>query len=240
MGAGAKPTATASCSYLMKMAAATSHAVLYGLILCLNPVTSSLTACSVCGNNILSQSKSKARIMEDKAEKLFNAYVSELELQPYVSICDEPVAWFPTNLTKLPEREMLKEIYTTLLNLGTTFILMIEQQKALNSESSLVENLNLEERNIKGFQSNIFCCLCMKKALSDDISLVDIPSTSDVFQQKCEGCRVLKSYLKFIKEVIVGLEGIKKEGNKKQRSRKRKLIRAPLHYKTALHSFLNK
>ncbi|XP_029427691.1 uncharacterized protein LOC115073421 [Rhinatrema bivittatum] len=207
--------------------------VLYGLILCMKPVTTSPTPCLGCGNQTLIQSRDKAQLMESPAQELFMAYVFEQDLQSYDFICDEPVAWFPAKgMSKLPKMQMLKEIYRTLLNLGTAFVVMVEQQTALNPESSLLEKLNAAERSVKGLESNIFCYLCSKKAFSDKIFPSDMPSTADVYDQKREGCRVLKSYSEFIKEVFVGLKRISMQGSKKQRSRK-------LH-KTALHSILSK
>ncbi|XP_075424012.1 oncostatin-M [Ascaphus truei] len=190
--------------------------VTYGLILCTFTVTLSVSQCPGCGPEVLKQSKNKAHEMMNQAKTLFRTYVSEQGFQPYINLCDESVGWFPKpNITLLPRTAMLQEIYLTLQRLDRTFAVLMEQEKALELDSNLLSELTEAHTSITALRSNIHCALCPHK-LPDTSSLPQIPKVTDFFQQKTEGCQVLKAYVDFMRQVETGLGKLTKKRGKKR------------------------
>ncbi|XP_069475403.1 uncharacterized protein [Ambystoma mexicanum] len=171
---------------------------------------------------ILNQIKAKATSMEPVIEDLFKFYIDEQELKSLQFLCDELVKWFPKeNIPRLPETAMLQEIYRTLVTMDYAITMIIGVQNALNPNSSLISRLISVESSTVGLQFNIYSALFLQHVVPTHVTPADIPTPYNIFEAKVSGCRVLKSYMKFIKEIVAGLKRITKRRCRKHEKEER-------------------
>ncbi|XP_078522125.1 oncostatin-M [Lissotriton helveticus] len=163
--------------------------------------------------DILNQSRAKADLMEEEIKRLFDLFVSEQGLKRNLKLCDALAEWFPQeDIPSLTEIKMLQLIYWTLETMEKAITCIIGQQKALNPNSSLIHSLTSVEHSTQGLLSNIYCVLYILRKVPPSFSPTDMPTPYDIFEQKVQGCRVLKTYVKFISEVSTGLTKLIQHG----------------------------
>ncbi|XP_069070719.1 uncharacterized protein [Pleurodeles waltl] len=162
---------------------------------------------------ILNQSRAKADLMVMEIKRLFDLFVVEQALGRNLKLCDELAEWFPQkDIPSLPEIQMLQLIYWTLETMHKATTCIIGQQKALHPDSSLIHALTSVEHSTEGLLSNIYSVLYILHEVPPSVNPTDMPTPYSILDQKIQGCRVLKTEVKFISEVSAGLKKLLQRG----------------------------
>uniref|UniRef100_A0A452H3N0 Leukemia inhibitory factor n=1 Tax=Gopherus agassizii TaxID=38772 RepID=A0A452H3N0_9SAUR len=177
-------------------------------IQCLAHVNSSTAPCRGCHRNSLDKITAKTRHMEKEAKELFRSYLTHQGLltSELRRLCDEAIQWFPTeNITDQPKMVMLQELYRTLVHMKDALENIKKQQQVLSTPgAALLGRLESTQWAVRGLLSNTFCALCLKGVLPNSRRTPERPAVTNTFQQKIDGCKVLRNYSKFLEKLARG------------------------------------
>ncbi|XP_067406409.1 leukemia inhibitory factor-like [Emydura macquarii macquarii] len=161
--------------------------------------------------------------MEKEAKNLFQSYLVHqgLHLSKLGCRCYEPVKWFPMgNVTAQPMAVTLQELYRTMAHMRDALQTIRKQQQVLNApDAALHSELQSAQWAVGGLLSNIGCALCLQGTSPTPRATPERPATTNAFQQKLEGCKVLWNYSEFLQALVQG--SVRKEQQAGRDKRKR-------------------
>nr|XP_042711991.1 oncostatin-M isoform X5 [Chrysemys picta bellii] len=200
-------------------------AVTQGLFIqCLAHVNSSPAPCRGCHRNSLDKITAKTRQMEKEAKELFRSYLTHQGLlaSDLRRLCDEAVQWFPTeNITDQPKVVMLQELYRTLVHMKDALENIGKQQQVLSTPgAALPDKLQNTQWAVRGLLSNTGCALCLEGVSPNSRHTPERPAATNAFQQKIDGCKVLRNWQKFLEKLARG--SVKKAPQALRDQRKRR------------------
>uniref|UniRef100_A0A674IE70 Leukemia inhibitory factor n=1 Tax=Terrapene triunguis TaxID=2587831 RepID=A0A674IE70_9SAUR len=121
-------------------------------------------------------------------------------------LCDEAVQWFPTeNITDQPKVVMLQELYRTLVHMKDALENIGKQQQVLSTPgAALLDKLQSTQWAVRGLLSNTGCALCLEGVSPNSRHTPERPAATNAFQQKIDGCKVLRNWQKFLEKLARG------------------------------------
>ncbi|CAI5797653.1 leukemia inhibitory factor-like [Podarcis lilfordi] len=197
------------------------------VLLGVTPVNSSSSSCQLCfaGSETLLQTKRLVMSMRRPARKLYKSYLTHMGLmQDADQLCSmTPVPWFPdSNIARKPQNLMLQELYRTALCLKDSLLLIREQQSRLTGpHEALHSQLEKAQQQVTGLVTNTQCTLCLQGLTLPAVTLPARPTDPSAFQQKIDGCRVLRNYSKLIGDLAKAFRKHLAKGKGAERQKKR-------------------